>query len=165
MENKHLTPKEREFCRRMTKCGDSTLAAILAGFKDEAEKKGLELLSRAEIVAEINRLSELCRQTAKDISYVGYQRLAFGSIADAVSLLYMENPSPEVLKNMDLFSVSEIKRPKDGTMEIKFFDRLKALERLSESIEDEGGAAPIYDAIMRGAEALNTPIRVKVDEA
>ena len=34
---------------------------------------------------------------------------------------------------MDLYSVSEIKRPKDGSMEIKFFDPLKALEKLYET--------------------------------
>ena len=48
----------------------------------------------------------------------------------AISLLFMENPSVDKLKTMDLFSVAEIKRPKDGAMEIKFFDRLKALEKL-----------------------------------
>lgn len=58
----------------------------------------------------------------------GYQRLAFGSICDAISLLYKSDPSKEDLEGMDLFLVSEIKRPKDGSMEIKFFDRLKALE-------------------------------------
>lgn len=165
MENKNLTPKEKDFCRRMAQSGDSTLAAALAGFSDNPQKKSLELLSRAEIVAEINRISELCRHTAKDLSYVGYQRLAFGSIADAVSLLYMEKPTIEELKTMDLFSVSEIKRPKDGTMEIKFFDRLKALEKLSADVQDEGGATPIYDAIIRGAQALSVPQETLKDEA
>ena len=96
---------------------------------------------------------------------MGYQRLAFGSISDAVSLLFMQNPTQEELRAMDLFSVSEIKRPKDGTMEIKFFDRLKALEKLSAGIENEGGATPIYDAIMKGAQALNTPSETTADEA
>ncbi len=165
MENKNLTPKEREFCRRMAVSGDGTVAATMAGFSENPQKKSLELLSRGEVVAEINRISELRRQTAQDLSYVGYQRLAFGSIADAVSLLYMEKPSIEELKAMDLFSVSEIKRPKDGTMEIKFFDRLKALEKLSQGITDEGGATPIYDAIIRGAQALKNTQEASKDEA
>ena len=31
---------------------------------------------------------------------------------------------------MDLFNVSEIKRLKDGAVEIKFFDRIRALEKI-----------------------------------
>ena len=45
MENKNLTPKEKDFCRRMAQSGDSTLAAALAGFSDNPQKKSLELLS------------------------------------------------------------------------------------------------------------------------
>ena len=85
---------------------------------------------------------------------VGYQRLAFGNISDAVSLLYMENPSRTDLSTMDLFLVSEIKRPKDGSMEIKFFDRLKALEKLESKNEEENGAKSLFDAISEGAKAV-----------
>ena len=63
----------------------------------------------------------------------GYRRLAFGDIQSAVKLLYESDE--DVLANLssyDLFNVSEIKRAKGGGMEIKFFDRLKALERLNE---------------------------------
>ncbi|SCX90330.1 hypothetical protein SAMN02910441_00426 [Ruminococcus sp. YE282] len=77
----------------------------------------------------------------------GYYRLAFGNIADAVSLLFEENPTRERLGEMDLFLVSEIKRPKDGTMEIKFFDRLKALEHLETKTEEETTAMEFFDAI------------------
>ena len=67
----------------------------------------------------------------------------------------MENPTAKELKGMDLFSVSEIRRPKDGSMEIKFFDRLKALEKLKENSQTESGAASVYEAILAGARALN----------
>ena len=60
----------------------------------------------------------------------GYYRLAFGNIADAVSLLFEENPTRERLGEMDLFLVSEIKRPKDGTMEIKFLTGSRLLNIL-----------------------------------
>ena len=87
---------------------------------------------------------------------VGYQRLAFGNIADAVSLLYMENPSRADLSEMDLFLVSEIKRPKDGSMEIKFFDRLKALEKLESKQEEENGVQSLFDAIDEGAKSIGS---------
>ncbi len=56
---------------------------------------------------------------------------------------------------MDLFNISEIKRKKGGDIEIKFFDRLKALERLCElcSKEDEE-AHSLFSAIEKGASAL-----------
>ncbi len=50
--------------------------------------------------------------------------------------------------------VSEIKRPKDGSMEIKFFDRLKSLEKLVSGETEEKGAKKLFDAISRSAEAV-----------
>lgn len=61
----------------------------------------------------------------------GLRHLAFGEIQDAVRLLYApEEQILPALGEMDFFNISEIKRPKGGGMEIKFFDRLKALEKL-----------------------------------
>lgn len=154
MKRKTLTPREKEFCRRYIFCGDALEAANLAGYKKTASKQADALLLREDICAEIERLSKLKRETSARLAQAGYHRLAFGSIADAVSLLYMEKADSKELRKMDLFCVSEIKRPKDGSMEIKFFDRLKALEKLGESREDEAGAATIYDAIMGASLAL-----------
>lgn len=88
----------------------------------------------------------------------GYYRLAFGSIADAVSLLFTDSPSKEELNKMDLFSVSEIKRPKDGSMEIKFFDRLKALEHLESETEEETTARDFFDAIGKSADSCGDTV-------
>ena len=85
------------------------------------------------------------------LATAGYIRLAFGSISDAVSLLYMDKPSREELEKMDLFLVSEIKHPKDGAVEIKFFDRLKALEKLSVDRSGDDNAGSIFDAICNSA--------------
>lgn len=57
---------------------------------------------------------------------------------------------------MDLFNISEIKRPKGGGLEIKFFDRLKPLEKLQEiSTDSSQTALPFYEALNNGAKALN----------
>lgn len=96
--------------------------------------------------------SEFSDKTVED----GYRRLAFGNISDAVSLLYMENPSQATLSKMDLFHISEIKRPKDGSMEIKFFDRLKALEKLESKDYGESGAKQLFDAITESARAVGS---------
>lgn len=85
------------------------------------------------------------------LATAGYIRLAFGSVADAVSLIYMDKPSREELEKMDLFLVSEIKHPKEGALEIKFFDRLKALEKLSIDRGGDDNAGSIFDAICNSA--------------
>lgn len=60
---------------------------------------------------------------------LGYERLALGKVTDAIKLLYCENLSDDEIEKLDLTNIAEIKKPKDGAMEIKFFDRLKALEK------------------------------------
>ena len=79
----------------------------------------------------------------------------FGNISDAVSLLYIERPTAEQLKAMDLFMISEIKKPKDGMLEIKFFDRLKALEKLESKSGADAGVSNLFDAIGQGAKAVS----------
>jgi hypothetical protein len=63
----------------------------------------------------------------------GLERLADGRANDAVRLAFAEElPAPEELEQMDLYNVSEIKRVKGGGVEIKLFDRQKALVKLYE---------------------------------
>jgi hypothetical protein len=48
--------------------------------------------------------------------------------------------------------VSEIRRPKDGAMEIKFFDRARALEKLASLSMERESSGSLYDAIGSVAE-------------
>ena len=85
----------------------------------------------------------------------GLQGLAFGEVNDAVRLAFSdEMPSPEMLSGMNLFNVSEIKRDKGGGVEIRFFDRLKALEKLYEYAHsgDSGAAAASLLEALAGAD-------------
>lgn len=151
-----LTAREKLFCLYFVSYGSAEEAAYNAGFEKNPRRVGEELLCRKEISEEINRLSTCRAKALSEAERIGYQRLAFGKITDAVSLLYMDKPDYEQLEHMDLFLVSEIRRPKDGAMEIKFFDRLKALEKLNCDGKAESGAAPFYNAILRGAKALGS---------
>ena len=116
-----------------------------------------------EILDEISRLTEQREKMFARLASLGYQRLAFGNISDAVSLLYIERPTAEQLKAMDLFMISEIKmfmiseikKPKDGMLEIKFFDRLKALEKLESKSGADAGVSNLFDAIGQGAKAVS----------
>lgn len=84
----------------------------------------------------------------------GYRRIAFGDVTDPVRLLFCDEPAPRTLKSMDLFSISEIKRPKGGGMEIKFFDRIRALQCMQEMEAEENAPCGFYQAFEEGAKAL-----------
>ena len=84
--------------------------------------------------------------------------MAFGGVSDALRLLYTECPTEKELNEMDLFMISEIKKPKDGMLEIKFFDRLKALEKLGGQQDEGTGVAGLFDAIARGAQSAGSEL-------
>ncbi len=80
--------------------------------------------------------------TAKAVE--GLRKLAFGKCNDAVKLVFAEEaPSMQTLARMDLFNVASISRDKGGGVEVRFFDRQKAFERLYEYAHatQEGAAA------------------------
>lgn len=93
--------------------------------------------------------------TAKE----GYRRLAFGSCADAFKLVFRETPpTASEIEAMDLFCVSTVRQSKNGGVELSFFDRFEALDRLAEleRLESggEGVAPPFYSALVMGAQAI-----------
>ncbi|MGN0551070.1 MAG: terminase small subunit [Acutalibacteraceae bacterium] len=154
-DEKKLTKRERDFCRAYVEVGNAREAAVAAGFENNAELCGRQLLCRMEILKEINRLLSRRKALLELKALSGYERLAFGSITDSIRLLFMDKIDREELESMNLFNIAEIKKPKDGAIEIKFFDRLKALEKLSEGYGGrENSAAPFYSALEQSAQAL-----------
>lgn len=128
--------------------GNSTESARLAGYA-KPNKDGFLLLTREDIADYINSLYSQYSQYLSKKAVSGYERLAFGSISDAVKLMYADSFND--IENYDLFNVAEIKRPKENAMEIKFFDRLKALEKLELlSKPDKSNTSDFYNAIMNG---------------
>ena len=138
-----MKPKEKEFCELFCQTANPREAAFRAGYKLFPEKKALALLESEEIQSRIRQIREK-RFSEKDDFNAGLRRIAFGSIAD------------REIEGLDLFGISEIKRQKGGGMEIKFFDRLKALEKLSQLEQSSESAVlpPFYEALKKGAEAL-----------
>lgn len=77
----------------------------------------------------------------------GLARLAFGPVNDAVKLLFLEeNAGPDALRGLNLFNISGIRRSKAG-VEITFFDRIGAMERLQMLCQEEGGLDRLLQAL------------------
>ena len=151
---KQLNSKEKLFCTYYSLGRSAKEAAAKSGYVFP-EKSGLKLLKKQEVQNEIKRNIQQRSSVQQNISE-GYYRLAFGCISDAIRLLFSDDIDVEAIEQMDLFSISEIKKKKGGDIEIKFFDRLKALEKLqslNNEAADEGGSS-FYSAIEKSAFAL-----------
>lgn len=156
MENK-LKPREKLFCLFYCQSRSPRMAAANAGYGIFTAKAAARLICRTDIQAEIKRIDSAMPVTQNEI-VSGCRTLAFGSAADAFSLIYSgdEELAKEKIEALNLMNISEIKRPKGGGIEIKFFDRLKALEKLYElsSAQSDGEAPFFYNAIEKSAAAL-----------
>ena len=84
----------------------------------------------------------------------GYEKLAFGSVNDAVRLLFGKEPEPQELERMDFDNIAEIRRLKDGGLEIKFYDRIRALDCLRDLSESGAENSPLYRALEKCAEEM-----------
>ncbi len=152
-----FTKKETAFCYHYIKTNNAPEAARMAGYTKKPMETAIRLLSNSKISRKIEKLYSEKKITLKYKATTGYERLAFGNIADSIKLLFCENISAKDLEKMDLFNIAEIRKPREGAMEIKFFDRLKALEKLEEidaNTKDEGSA--FYKALEKGFEKLNS---------
>lgn len=84
----------------------------------------------------------------------GYRRLAFGPVGDAVRLAFLEEGDCLDLTGLDLYNVSEIRRVKGG-VEVRFYDRLDALDRLAQlDREERQESQGLLEALTQGALAL-----------
>lgn len=140
----------------MAICGEPERAAREAGYKHPADR-GLKLLCREDIAAEIKRCGDTLRAVYEDTAVCGLYRLAFSKPSDALWLLYNEAPSAEELELLDLSAVSEIKRAKDKSVEIKFFDRIKAVDKLNDllhSAKKDISAGGLIEAMRLSAQTL-----------
>lgn len=147
-KNDKLTAKEKRFCVMFVQGGNAKDAARAAGYTDP-EKAAAALMLRADIAQQITEQFEARAKNCHRLALAGYERLAFGNVSDAVKLMFEDDPLGAGLERYDLFNVSEIKRPKEGAMEIKFFDRIRALEKLEGASDDqENKLSGFYSALM-----------------
>ena len=82
---------------------------------------------------------------------IGLERLAFGAVNDVIEVVMSEEGvASHKIKTMNFFNVSEIKKVKGGGVEIKLFDRQKAMEKLLEIYENK--LEPIYSCNIKQEE-------------
>lgn len=139
-----------------TRNGSET-AVRLGAEPSQAKQIEAELLSNATVKREIRRLDKEDMQT---LCYVktGLSRLAFGSINEAAALVFSDEPSRDEVLKADLFNVSELKKVKGGGVEIKFFDRQKALEKLVEldpELKEISAAQEFLNAVYGGSREIS----------
>ena len=145
-----LSKRVKSFCRFYSNCTDAEMAAKMAGIPDPS-RSGLLLLDREEVTSELKRLYHQKLVQNEQRVMAGYERLAFGSAEGAAGLLFADDPAGMLKNGCDIFNVAEIRRPREGALEIKFFDRLKALEKLQEiRREEKPGASDFYRAVLGG---------------
>lgn len=154
MKDKTLTKKEIEFCRNYCVTNNLRESAAAAGYRFPATA-GLKLLDSEKIQNELKKRK--FKKVQKNEVVTGLKRIAFGSVADAVKLMFNAEKTESEIDNLDLFSISEIKINSKGGLEIKFFDRIKAMEKLLEisDASDTEKDNSFLDAILKGSEMLN----------
>lgn len=156
-KNNNLTAREERFCALYAQSGEGVLAAKAAGYPaGTSTVAAAQLLGRDDILEAVGERLRAVRLQAANQALAGLVRLAFGNPAGGVRLLREgDELSGEELDGLDLFSVSEVRRSKDGAYEVRFYDRMKALELLLTCGEQGAdGAGDLLDALSRGAEAL-----------
>lgn len=162
MRKKRLTQKEMLFCRLYAKSRNAREAAARSGFCQHPEKQGEALLLKKDIRDEIEKIISK-RQDILDEVCAGLSKIAFGAVCDPIRLMIFLNGSSDEpigldeLDKMDFSMISEIKMVKSGGTEIKFYDRIRAIEKLYEISENKSTeqAAPLYKAIYEGVGAIN----------
>lgn len=75
------------------------------------------------------------------------RKLAESRVNDAVRLAFLSEEELGELAKLDLSAVAEFKRSSNGTVEVKFIDRLAALQWLMDRAEEDPKAKRLYEAL------------------
>ncbi len=141
----------KDFAGLCMHLGNPQEAAINVGVDPRRSlSEGLKMMNTPEF----RRFGKAGKKRGPQSNAVGgLRRLAFGRINDALELL-KDDFCFDHAEKLDLFNVSEIKRAKGGGVEVKFFDRLEALEKLAElesAERGETGADSFFTALRKSA--------------
>ncbi len=154
---RNLTKTQKDFLYQFFRCRNVEEAAAVCGFSHgSAYEEGMNILSHPQAFGFLASLAVTMKKAAGSTVEDALERLINGRINDAVILAEsnQEELTEADIRRLDLYNVSEFKIGK-GTCEIKFADRLKAIEKLNEirsgrAVDDL--AQSFFDAIGKAAE-------------
>ena len=142
--------RRKRFCAGYLRTLDPERAAEEAGVKD-----GWALLADEAVRQELAGMRTLrAGEVRREDALRRLTELAFGRANDAVVLALSPERERLDVQGLDLSAVSEFKVTEKGAVEIRFLDRIKALEALCLLLErqaDEEGAEDLIRAL-RGEE-------------
>lgn len=153
----NLTKVQKKFLYQFFKSRNVEEAAAACGFSHGfAYEEGMKILSHPQAFGFLASMAVTIKKAAGSTVEDALERLINGRINDAV-ILAQSNPeelTENDIRRLDLYNVSEFKIGK-GVCEIKFADRLKAIEKLNEirsgkAVDDL--AQSFFDAIDKAAE-------------
>lgn len=138
------TEREKAFCRAYLQSMDAQRAAKQSGLAD-----GDAMLEKGSVCKKIEKLRAQGASLRREDIVRRAAALAFSRANDAVKLALGMPMTDEELDALDLDAVTEFKRGANGVAEIRFADRVKALEVLAALIggADEGAAAEFFRAL------------------
>lgn len=140
--------ERRAFCQSYLRTLDPCRAAKSAGRED-----GWALLRQPAVQRELEELRgsrRLCREDALG----RLAELAFGRANDAVALALAREREELDVAGLDLSAVSEFRVTDKGGVELRFLDRVKALETLCALLDhqDSAAGAEAFLQALEGAE-------------
>ena len=152
-----LTKRQKRFLCRFARCGNISEAAVYCGISpDSAYEEGMKILRHPKAFEFFPEAAATVRRYENDSVERCLDRLINGRVNDAV-ILAKSDPAElteEDVRKLDLYNVSEMKFGK-GVCEIKFADRIKAIEKLSEircGRASDNTAQSFFDATGRAAD-------------
>lgn len=144
--------KKQLFAYYLTYLGSPKLAAIKSGYpKNCADEKAAALLLDDDVISYTEKYSKI--RTCWQVSQ-GLRRLAFGDVNDCVEILLKKDEQMPNFANLDLFHIKEIKTSKTSGFEMRFHDRIAALETLININGGENSNLDLYKALMHSANML-----------
>lgn len=152
-----LTKRQKRFLCNFAVSRNAEEAAAACGIPpDSAREEALKILRHPQAFEFVTEAAVTMDRFGGDNVEKSLDRLINGRINDAV-ILAKSSPdelTDEDVRKLDLYGVSELKFGK-GVCEIKFADRVKAIEKLNEirsGRASDGVAQSFFDAIGREAE-------------
>lgn len=141
--------QQKRFCRMYLRTMDPQKAAEAVGYPD-----GFALLREKSIQDRLETMrTVLSAQILREDVIRQLSELAFGRTNSAVELALSPQEAGPDLQNLDLSAVAEMKVTEKGGMEIKFIDRIRALEVLCGLLGGQTGSDA--DAFFQALEDAN----------